>query len=367
MALAKPETGALNAICPYFTMFPLAFPMSVLRRRSSARDWVVDPFCGRGTTNLAARLLGLPTFGIDSHPLAIAISSAKLVATTADEIMRELDAILGSGDTPAHVPHGRFWELAFHPAVLSDLCVVREALLGACSTAPRVALRAVVLGALHGPQTRGGMSHLSNQAPRTYAPKPDYAVRFWQDRLMVAPEVDVREVVRRRALRYFPDTTCPATGSVVLGDARTLEAFETAPTSVAWFVTSPPYYGLRTYVPDQWLRLWFLGGPEHVQYADAAQLAHHSPESFASDLRQVWVNCARISAPDGRLVIRFGGINDRKADPLEILRLSLAKSGWRMQTRVSAGTANRGRRQAASFTRAKAPPREEFDLWVVRE
>src|SRR5713101_9964538 len=51
-------TAALNAVCPYYTMFPLAFPLGVLSRRSQPKQWVLDPFCGRGTTTFGARLLG---------------------------------------------------------------------------------------------------------------------------------------------------------------------------------------------------------------------------------------------------------------------------------------------------------------------
>src|SRR5262249_14425531 len=40
----------LNGVCPYFTMFPLAFPFAVLRRHAAPGDLVLDPFCGRGTT-----------------------------------------------------------------------------------------------------------------------------------------------------------------------------------------------------------------------------------------------------------------------------------------------------------------------------
>jgi hypothetical protein len=57
---------ALNAVCPYFTMYPLSFPLKILQRHAQPESWVLDPFCGRGTTNYAARLLGLPTIGIDS-------------------------------------------------------------------------------------------------------------------------------------------------------------------------------------------------------------------------------------------------------------------------------------------------------------
>ena len=48
-------------------MFPLKFPFKHLSR-ASKEDWVLDPFCGRGTTNFAARLLGLNSVGIDSSP-----------------------------------------------------------------------------------------------------------------------------------------------------------------------------------------------------------------------------------------------------------------------------------------------------------
>lgn len=48
--------AALNAVCPYYTMFPLEFPLGVLTRQSRPKQWVLDPFCGRGTTTFAARL-----------------------------------------------------------------------------------------------------------------------------------------------------------------------------------------------------------------------------------------------------------------------------------------------------------------------
>ena len=51
---------ALNGICPYFTMFPLEFPLKHLQNVHDA-DWIYDPFCGQGTTNFAARILNLQT------------------------------------------------------------------------------------------------------------------------------------------------------------------------------------------------------------------------------------------------------------------------------------------------------------------
>jgi DNA modification methylase len=54
----QPAAIALNAVCPYYTMFPIEYPLSILRPADKRRLRVLDPFCGRGTTIFAARLLG---------------------------------------------------------------------------------------------------------------------------------------------------------------------------------------------------------------------------------------------------------------------------------------------------------------------
>src|SRR5688572_16558324 len=86
--LTMKHADALNAICPYYTMYPLDLPLRTLRRRARPGQWVLDPFCGRGTTNFAARLLGLSSVGIDSSPIAVAIAEAKLASATRDQVLR---------------------------------------------------------------------------------------------------------------------------------------------------------------------------------------------------------------------------------------------------------------------------------------
>src|SRR5215472_3254573 len=104
----------LNGICPYFTMFPLEFPLKILKSRARSTHRVLDPFSGRGTTNFAARLLGLSSMGVDSSPVAAAITACKLVHTTPDAIATEAHAILDRDDAvPA--PVGEFWRRAYHP------------------------------------------------------------------------------------------------------------------------------------------------------------------------------------------------------------------------------------------------------------
>lgn len=178
-----PDPAVLNGLCPYFTMFPLDFPLLILGRRASEGDWVLDPFCGRGTTNFASRMLGLRSLGVDSNPVAAAITAAKLVGTGAAHIVRELHDLL---NRPAarFIPEGEFWNWAYHRDTLAAVCRLREGLLEDCRSPARIALRGILLGALHGPKQKSFQSYLSNQSPRTYAPKPAYSVRYWKERCL---------------------------------------------------------------------------------------------------------------------------------------------------------------------------------------
>ncbi len=358
---------ALNGICPYFTMFPLDFPLNILQRGAQAGDVVLDPFCGRGTTNFAARLVGLSSFGVDSSPVAAAITASKLATATVDDILDEARRILTEREA-RHVPASEFWRWAFHPTVLDALCRFRETFLEDCTTDARIALRGIVLGALHGPKQKTFPSYFSNQCPRTYAPKPAYATRFWQERWLVPEPVDILGIIERRAQRYY-GTSSDITGAVRLADSREAEALqpETPNTRFDWVITSPPYYGMQTYIPDQWLRNWFVGGPDAVDYTNRDQIVHSSPGDFAADLRQVWSNAEEVCAEDAKMVIRFGGITNRRANPLDLIKRSLTKSGWRITAIREAGTAAEGKRQSDAFLRARTKPVVEYDIWSVKQ
>lgn len=363
-ALKVKSQGALNSICPYFTMFPLNFPLRTLRRHAGGRELVLDPFSGRGTTNYAARLLGIPSVGIDSSPVAAALTQAKLANTTPAAIVRTAEAILGDDSLEFEIPRGDFWTLAYDQDVLRGLVRLRGALLMDCNSHARRGLRGVVLGALHGPRTKGAPSYFSNQAQRTYAPKPGYAVKYWRGHGLHPPKVDLLELVGTRARRYYGDER-QAWGRAILGDSRDPATYGLlADSPVRWIITSPPYYGMRTYIPDQWIRHWFVGGPEQVDYSAASQVSHRSPTEFVAQLRSVWDNVGTVASADADLVVRFGSIGDRDAASLDLLKESFRGSAWYLTTIRSAGSADIGKRQADHFFVRSRAPLDEYDAWA---
>jgi DNA methylase len=357
------KVSNLNTICPYYTMYPLQFPLGALRN-AKPNKWVLDPFCGRGTTNYAARLRGMNTIGIDASPIAVAIASAKLTTTSATEVIREARDILSS-KAAVSVPDGKFWERAFNRETLVDVCRLRKAIGASPSNSAQVVLRALILGVLHGPLTKGPPSYLSNQCPRTFSPKPAYAVRFWKRHRLRPPYVDVLQLIERRSMHCLQSLPQAVEGHIVLGDSRDSNNLESAP-RFSWVITSPPYYGMRTYVPDQWLRNWFVGGPSHVMYPQLpSELVHSSPTHFSNQLGKVWRNAAKACSGNAKLIVRFGGINDRDVDPIDLVKSSLDNTPWRIVTIRSAGTAHNGKRQAFQFG---APgtwkPRKEYDVYA---
>jgi hypothetical protein len=193
--------------------------------------------------------------------------------------------------------------------------------------------------------------------PRTYATKPAAAVRFWRARgLTTPPKVDILDLIRRRADYILSDLPEPTPGQVICEDSRrALQGVEGGFDAV---VTSPPYLGLRTYRPDQWLREWFLGGKPYPAYDYGDQLTHRSDEAFVAELGGIWRTAAGRCRKNAVLAVRFGALGSRKRDPERLLRASIEQSecGWVIDTISDAGVAPSSRRQASQFTEAESIP-----------
>lgn len=370
-SLAYEPRNALNAICPYFTMFPVEYPLRVLNKHKARSPIVMDPFCGRGTTLFAARALGLRARGIDASPIAVAVAQAKLCSVDAQAVLSLAQSYLNNRK-PVAVPTSEFFLHAFAPPVLQAICAIREGLLTTANNSdPVVLLRAAMLGCLHGPTSKRleMQSYFSNQMPRTFASKPDYSVRYWKAKKLIAPAPTVLEVLRRKMSRLEP-SMAPAgarPSNARMGDSRYAKSLPDSTRDFSVVVTSPPYYGMRTYVEDQWLRNWFLGGPDHVEYGQSTQLEHTGKDVFAKSLGAVWKNMARTRAEDLDMYIRFGIIPSSKVDVKELVHASLEDSGinWKLVHTKAAATASSGKRQADHMA-AESTAAIEYDFHVQR-
>jgi hypothetical protein len=368
--LAYDPKHALNAICPYYTMFPLEYPFRILRKHRKDEPVVFDPFCGRGTTIYAARYLGFASWGTDISPIAVAIAKAKLAASSVEDVL-DLAATLISRKAK-EIPDTEFFRKAYSKKTLLKICALRGGLIKTKEeTNESILLRAVTLGCLHGPLTKSvdTAGYFSNQMPRTFASKPAYSVRYWKKRKLIPPDVNVLEVLRRKLSRIEDLETMPdgASGHVLCADARKLPLRRDLQKQTSLVITSPPYYGMRTYVQDQWLRMWFLGGPATVDYQAGDRLHHNGQDTFISELAKVWKRIGQSKAERVDLYVRFGSVPSVKSDAKKILTSSLAQAeGWKLISVRHAHSSHEGRRQADQMgMNSKADA--EYDFHAMRD
>ena len=361
----------LNAVCPYYTMFPLRFPLHVLSSATSGQR-VLDPFAGRGTTLFAARLHGLQSVGVDSSPVAAHLATAKLAHAMPDAIVEIAERALQTPAPLEVVPEGEFWAWAYEGTTLEEICRLRAHLWEPGDLFDRdsdelTLLRALVMGILHGPQNKGLPTYLSNQMPRTYATKPGSALRYWKKRDLRPSRVSLIDALRRRANFTVARIPPHVPGRVIRGDCRkVLRNLSADGDLFDWVITSPPYFGMRSYIPDQWLRHWFVGGSQEVDYSEEGQLGGGSEDGFIDALAGVWSDAARLCAPNARLIIRFGSLPSVLKDPIPLIKRSLRESLlWRTETVVQAGVAPAGRRQADQFASSGGYV-SEVDIWARR-
>ena len=290
-------------------MFPESFAEHWLARLTRPGDLVLDPFCGRGTTPFQALLMGRRTVGCDTNPVAYCVSRAKTNAPPLSQLLTRIDELervfkrRTLSKQSVHLPG--FFRYAYHKSTLSQLMYLRNTLrLQESQTDCMVS--ALVLGSLHG-ETERSDRFLSNQMPHTISTKPKYSVRFWQHNGYRPPERDTFELLRRHAIYRYESGRPTGRGVILHMDMRELPRQRRLPSPIRCAITSPPYFDVTNYAEDQWLRLWFLGGPPYPARQDFAKDDRHgSVERYWTLLADMWRALGLILAERANVVIRLG-------------------------------------------------------------
>jgi len=229
-------------------------------------DLVYDPFSGRGTTALEARILNRRAAGSDLNPLAVALSRAKAgnvekgaVLDRIDSLERRYDKVLYKAEAQGQPDD---IQLIYNPATLGQLCYLRRR-LGRKPTDIDSFLVGVVLGVMHGAERQGGGSaYASISMPNTFSMSPEYVRRFVQEKRLQRVPRDVFRIMREKVERLFKVTQPVGNpASIWRADAKRLMTTPEAAAlqgEVDLILTSPPYLNIVNYALQNWIRLWFL-------------------------------------------------------------------------------------------------------------
>jgi DNA modification methylase len=278
---------------PYFAMCPPPIARLAIERFSRAGDFVVDPFCGAGVTQVEAMICGRPSLGVDILSMARFITKVKttLVDLSMDEAMSVVDRavqIARSTSSSHHelpaIHNVDYW---FTPDAQQQLA----AMLVAVKSEPDSHKRDFYLLAISSvvrPLSKSGNleSHLHIKRGK---PIPN-GFKLFRQRLF---DMVTRE---RHFARLLPPHVPKAT--VHDGDCRDLSAL--IPDEAADLVfTSPPYGTGTKYASVYRLQMQLLGLPK-------TRGALETTKDFAAELRKSFAEVHRILRSNGRFALLYG-------------------------------------------------------------
>ena len=299
------------ALCPYFAMFPEGFAERWVDELTKPGDLVVDPFCGRGTAPFQALLMDRNALGSDINPVAYCLTAAKTRGPACSTVLRRIAELRGKYEERVWQPLARelpeFFQRGYNSWTLGQILYLRHVLKWKTRRADTM-IAALALGALHG-ESEKSPSYLSAQMPRTISTKPAYSIRFWDKHSYVPPERDVFELLSRQAEYRYRSPLPERRGRVELTDFRELHRSKLVDKYEAkCIITSPPYLDVTSFEEDQWLRLWFLGGPPHPTRNQISRDDRHELSSrYWQMIADFWRIAGYLVESGGHVVVRMGG------------------------------------------------------------
>ena len=358
------QRNRFHSLCPYFAMFPESFVEDQLQMLTKRGDLVLDPFCGRGTTPFTSLLNERRAIGCDINDVAYCVSQAKVASPARATLIRRIDQ-LEDEYADYSVPGDRlptFFYRCYEPRTLRALLYLRSTLRWRRRKSDRM-IAALVLGSLHG-ETNSSSSYLSNQMPRTISPKPAYSIRWWEKNNKKAPRRDVFALLRDRIDFRYSSPRPEQEAKIVHGDFRHLPEWfdrEMGSERARVAITSPPYFDVTNFEEDQWLRLWFLGGPPHPTSNRLSQDNRTGYEvKYWNLISDMWRTLGRVISKTGHVVIRIGSRRippERLAQKLEGCAIF---SGRRVEL-ISSTVSELKRRQTDRFRPGSRGVQVEID------
>lgn len=304
----SPIDHPLQAIMSRTGSFPLRVAYNLLKEYGKRQTIVFDPFCGKGTTLLAARMLGYHAYGMDIAPEAVICTLSKLVDTNLESVHRYIKTLSLNNQTLANVPNDIL--NFFHPSTLKQILSIRDRLIRDVRSknknrrANAHFVLANLLGILHGHASYS----LSIPSAHAYSMSPAYVAKFAMKHGLKAPIRDVRSCLAEKISRCL---SIPPPNSVEfaikLGSAlHCTTMFPELVGKVQLILTSPPYLNAQTYAKDNWLRLWLLGYDYKAIRNDYIETG--SINRYENYMEQVFKEIYIMMKSGGRLICIAGDV-----------------------------------------------------------
>lgn len=294
---------------------------------SEPGDVVLDPFSGRGTVLLEARLLERVPLASDVNPIAVILSRGKNTQVSEVAVRSYLDALRETYDRHTYIAEAQVQpdkiQLIYHPLTLAQICYLRRRLIRT-RTDEADFLLAALLGVMHGSERQdGSSSYASISMPNTFSMSPNYVRKFVEVKRLNRTARDVFEILDAKIQRLFREPApCSAPGVVVAADAKTISevpAFREYEGKVKLVVTSPPYLGVVNYAKQNWIRDWLVDS-HPITMGTPAPDDDLTLQSWLDFMRRTIAQLKVLLAKDGVIVLVVGDVARPGGSQLSLAR-----------------------------------------------
>ncbi len=211
---------------------------------------VLDPFVGSGTVPVVCDMLGIPSLGVEAHPVVSRICKAKLLWTTSPERFAAwaVNVVrLAEKQTPRTVAYPPLIERSYDPDALAFLERLKSSWLRVQDRSPESELVWLALTAILRPTSKAGTAQWQYILPNKTKKK------------VIAPLLAFEQQIEiiKADLRWMQERASQCLAEIVAGDARTLA--NSTSREVNAVITSPPYANNYDYADALRFEMTFWG------------------------------------------------------------------------------------------------------------
>ncbi|PNV82391.1 MAG: DNA modification methylase [Sulfurimonas sp.] len=321
----KPTSGTLDgrwcSFGPYYAMFPIDFSLNTIYSYTNVNDWVLDPFCGRGTVLYTAEMLGRHAVGFEISKLGWLYSSVKLSPAKKNTVVKRAKELFELSITKyqhSYKEYDEFFNTCYSPQVLNFLIAAREELSWKTNKRDRTLMAFIAVSA-HG---EDGQT-FSNQMQHVKACGPNYAIKWWKEKGFKAPNINPLDlIIKKIEWRYAKGFNNFYESKIILGDSgKKISRRYLKDKKFKMLFTSPPYYKVTDYHLDQWIRLWLLGETNEQKFnPDPNKNNFGNQEHYINLLTEIFTKSKKFLTEDATVYIRTDARDFSKKTTIEILK-----------------------------------------------
>ena len=323
---AKQRCGHPIHEVSYRACYKPQLPAYFIERYAEPGQLIYDPFMGRGTTLIEAKLLGHNVIGNDVNPLSTILTAPRLCEQNLENITQRIEQIT----LPEVEIEDKDLLVFFEQQTLAELYGWRSYFKARQATGifdeVDAWLQMTACNRLTG-HSKGFFSVYTlppNQATTLNAQRKINAKRSQKPEYRNTKELILKK--SKSLLRQGLPNNYNATTSTLL--CRSADATpEIQNESVQLIVTSPPFLDIVNYVGDNWLRNWFCQcKPEPGKLWQLRKL-----EDWTAKMNASLKEMSRVLKPEGRIALEVGEVRKGKLKLEEQIILAGQAAGLKVE------------------------------------